>query len=164
MSTWLDDAEAQLEVEADQRQAIEGATDWKPEAGDVLKGTLMEGKYILTKFGWTHLINVMLQDGEVKTVWCGSKMLKDQLMTQHPAIGKGLAIKYNGKKQGKDYEYHDYVLSCEPVEGDTAEIRDEQRKERAAYWRAVQESAGEVPEVEEHTATSSEQAGLEDPF
>jgi len=159
--SWLDDAEAQLEIESEMQEAISGAVKWSPEAGDILKGTLIEAKFLVTKFGPTYLINVMDPDSKVWTVWCGSKLLNDALMTQHPEVGKGIAIVYKGKKQGKENEYHDYTMSSEP-----AETR-EQREARADFWRALKtEGVSDVYERNEptHTKTHSEEKDLEAPF
>jgi len=158
MNDWLDDAEAQLEIESGQQEALDDAKTWKPKLGEILKGTMIGAKYLPTKHGWTHLINVLDTDGQAWDVWCGSKLLKEGLMTKHPAMGKGVAIKYKGKKEGKDFEYNDYVFDCEPAQ------TKEEREERAEFWRALSQSSGEVSEVYEHKPTSSEQAGLEAPF
>lgn len=156
--SWLEDAEAQLEADGLTQEAISNATKWEPKTGDILKGTLIEAKYLVTKYGPTYLINVLDPDKQAWTVWCGSKLLKDQLMTQHPEVGKGIAIKYQGKKKGKEFEYHDYVMSSEPAESP------EKRAERADFWRQLA-SAG-VSEVVEHDAvpTHSQEQGLSDPF
>ncbi len=154
--SWLDDVEATIEVEHAEQEAIADATTWNPKEGDLLKGKLIGVKYINTKFGWTHLCHIVDNDGKAWDVWCGRTLLKNQLLEQMPALGKGIAIKYHGMKEGKEFKYHDYTLSCEPQTQD-------ERKASVLFFHGLM-NAESREEVQEVTQTASEAAGLEAPF
>jgi len=155
-ASWLDDAEAAIETEHAEQEAIGEANTWSPEAGDLLKGKLIGVKYINTKFGWTYLIHVMDAKEQVWDVWCGRTVLKNRLLEEAPALGKGIAIKYHGMKEGKEFKFHDYTLSAEPQDAD-------QQKASFAFFHALA-SAESAEDVKEITQTASEAAGLDAPF
>ena len=154
--SWLDDAENAIEVEHQHQEAIADATTWSPKEGDLLKGTLLEVKYINTKFGWTYMINLVDADKQAWTVWCGRTLLKNALLDKAPGLNKGIAIKYHGMKQGKEFKYHDYTLECEPQDAD-------QQKASHLFYHGLA-TAESREDAEELSQTASEAAGLSDPF
>lgn len=155
-SDWLDEAEEAIEVEHHQQEAIADAKTWTPDPGDLLKGTLIEAKYINTKYGWTYMVNIVDGESQAWTVWCGRTLLKNALLDQAPGLNKGIAIKYHGMKDGKEFKYHDYTMSSEP------QTPDEQKASHLFYHGLATAESRE--EVEEITQTASEAAGLSDPF
>ena len=160
MADWLDDAEAAIEVEAEEQKALSDSKEWKPKEGDLLKGKLIQGKHIITKYGPTYIINVQDKDGQVWDVWAKT-MIENQLLQQFPAIGKGIAIKFNGMKQGETYKYGEYIMSCEPHR-DADEVA-----EWAKFWRGLPSQSNDPTDVadrQDAAQTHSQQAGLEDPF
>jgi len=108
-----------------------GADKWQPDAGDILEG-------ILTKTGWYDggeydpslwLIIKDMEDDTSVRVYCPT-VLKNQVNEEAPAIGSGVAIRYEGRvtaeKSGR--KYHDYTLALVP-DKDGAVLRDH------AYWK-----------------------------
>ena len=156
-NSWLEDAEAALDTEAKQQALIGDAKKWDPEPNGLLKGVLLESKYFGTKYGFTWLLHVLDSDSQVWAVWGGRTMLKNAIEDQTPAIGKGIAIRYHGMKEGKEFKYHDYTLSCEP------QGSEELAANLLMYMSLIRAALeGQPPETDPQTA--SQIAGLSDPF
>lgn len=162
---WLDDAEAQLDADSMVTKALADAEDWKPEAGETLMGTLVEGRNIKTKYGPTYIMAVKTSDDEILNVWCGSKMLRNALLLAMPAVGSGVIIKYEGKTEGKKNNWHQYYMNAEP-HGDAAAF-----EKWAAFWTHLERvTAAGITETKTVTPIdssfngSSEQGDLTAPF
>ena len=107
------DVEALFEKEEADREKIGDAKTWKPKEGDIIHGTLLEGKWVNTKHGDTRVLNVEDKDGQVWAVWASAKMLADELDAKAPKIGSHISIKFSGKKEPKKeggYSYNLYQL------------------------------------------------------
>lgn len=165
---WLDDAEAGLEADSMVTKALAEAEDWKPDEGDVIAGTLVEGRNINTKYGPTYIMAVKTEDDEIVNVWCGSKMLRQALLLAMPAVGGGVIVKYEGKTEGKKNNWHQYYMNAEP-HADAAAF-----EKWSAFWihleRVSAASATEKKTVVpidpafNGSATGTSQAELEAPF
>lgn len=108
-----------------------GADKWEPEAGDVIEG-------IITKTGWydggeyTPSLWLMVKNIETEDsvrVYCPT-VLRNQVNEEAPAMGSGVAIRYEGRqlseKSGR--KYHDYTLALVPD-------KDGNVKRDNVYWR-----------------------------
>ncbi len=128
---WLDGVEDRLIKVEEEQSGIENAESWDPEPGDILKGTVIGGKIIPTKYGPAPIINI-LKDGEegsqVFTVWCSRSILRGRLAELAPKPGKGISVKYVGLKQPKKdgNAFHMYVMDVEESDHE--------------YWRDVQQA------------------------
>jgi len=116
--SWLDSVDDRLEkIEAEQ-DSIQNSKTWEPEPGDVLKGTVVGGAIVPTKFGPAKIVNVLEngeEGGQVFTVWCSRKIIADRLTALAPKPGKGISVKYVGLKQPKrdGNAFHMYVMDAE---------------------------------------------------
>ncbi len=116
MSEWIDDAEEMVNQQQQDQAKLGDTTNWNPEEGDILAGTLLEGKIVPTKYGDTHVMFVEDADEKVWMVWCGNTTLKNALLSQAPKPGNGVSIKFDGMKKatkpgGNDYKA--FYLACE---------------------------------------------------
>ena len=113
---WLDTADSQMDAEVAAQEKRASATTWKPSEGDTIKGILIDGDYVSTKHGDTHVLTVEDPDGKVWTVWCSAVLLLDAVVKLSPKIGKGISVKFDGKKPPKvagGYEWNAYYMTCE---------------------------------------------------
>lgn len=163
MGSWLDDAEAQLDADAAMTKELAEADDWKPEVGEVLKGTLLEGRNIKTKYGPTYIMAVKTDD-KILNVWCGSKMLREALLLSMPIVGGGVIVRYDGKTEGKRNNWHQYYMNAEPHPD--AESFDKW----AGYWTNLERvtlaalAAAPARNVQKPTFNGSADSELEAPF
>ncbi len=116
MSAWIDDAEAMVNKNQEDESKLENVQQWKPEEGDILAGTLLEGKLISSQYGPLYLMFVEDRDEVVWSVMCGNATLKNALLDQTPKPGNGVSIKFDGMKKatkpgGNDYKA--FYLACE---------------------------------------------------
>ena len=116
MNDWLDDAKKAV-GDSDGNGEKEYAETWKPEAGDMLAGTVVRGDFVPTSNGDTHLLVVRDDEtGKEYTVWCSSYMLKQQVIDLAPAMGSLIVIAFHGKKQSKkdpSRSFNDYTMKVE---------------------------------------------------
>ena len=144
------DGEAAVEKEEEKQSATADATTWKPETDDVLVGTLIDAKFIVGDYGPSLLLNITDKDTKTWAVWAGSKIIREAVREKAPAIGKGISIKYGGKKQPKKAganAYHVHFVQ--------AEASDEE------FWHDLYKTEfnqGQPP------AESTEPDGMSDPF
>ena len=152
--SWDDDAELLLEKEQADREKLSKTKTWKPDEGEILKGTLLEGKILDGEYGPCHIMNIEDADGEVWTVWAGNKLLKDALLDQAPKPGKGVSIKFDGvKKPAKPggREYKAFYMACEASDH--------------AYWRGVAQAfAAQSEDMNPAGGGGAPVEGLADPF
>lgn len=124
------DIDALLDAQAKKNEEERGASKWEPEAGDTLDG-------ILIKTGWydggdyepSLWLMVKDMDGVVHRVYCPTVLL-GQMREEMPAIGSGIAIRYEGRVQSEksSRKYHAYTLVLVPT-ADGEVLRD------YGYWR-----------------------------
>ena len=152
--SWDDDAEVLLEKEQADREKLSKTKTWKPEEGDILKGTLLEAKIIDGEYGPCRVLNIEDADGEVWSVWAGNKLLKDAVIEQAPAQGKGVSIKFDGVKQPSKpggREYKAFYMACEVTDH--------------AYWKEVSDAFyAHADEMNPAGGGGASLDGLADPF
>ena len=126
------DIESLLNQKAQENAEDRGAEKWEPEAGDTLDG-------ILTKTGWYDggeyapslwLLVKQLDSDETVRVYCPT-VLFNQVTEAMPAIGSGIAIRYEGRNEAKSgRKYHAYTFVLVPdAEGNV--------KQDPKYWQSA---------------------------
>lgn len=143
---WLDSAEQKMEDAAAVIEKRQGAETWKPKEGDVLQGTLLDGDYYVGgSHGPVHVLTIEDKDGKVWTVWCGSALLVKAMSDEAPKVGKGIRIKFDGKKPPSKpggYEWNAYYMVAEEADHE--------------YWNEkVQSHNGYVARKEEEATGGS---------
>jgi len=129
--SWFDEAQEEIELESSMAKQINDATEWRPEEGDTLKGTLLQVDAVITRYGTAFKIYVSEHaTGEVFQVFASHSMLKEELLAHAPSVGKGLVIRYDGKAEG-EYGKQTYYVVVERI----ADPDDEAARKAAA--RAV---------------------------
>jgi len=149
MPTDWDAARKAVEDKEESDSKISDAEVWKPGEGEILVGTLLEAKYVDTSYGPAHLMQIETPEDGVMTVWCSSKMLKDAVLDQAPAVGTWVSIKYGGKKEPKTEggrAYNAYYMQCGEADFE--------------YWHNLSRKTSNE-EASEQTTTDD---GNEDPF
>ena len=155
--SWLDGADDRLLETEKEQTALAEAENWSPEPGDMLHGTVVEGKIVSTKHGNSTIINVLdAETQKIITVWCSRFILKNLVSDLAPMPTKGISIKYVGLKQPSSdggNPFHMYVMDVEASDH--------------AYWETVHE-AFLVKQRQEGSApirqAPNPQDDLEDPF
>jgi len=112
--SWLDEAEAGLELEAEMGKAINDATEWKPEAGDSLLGTVRQIGAVVTKYGLAFKVWVEDEKKDMFQVFGSASMFKEEFLQSAPFVGGGVAIRFDGKGDGQ----YDKALWYVNAEGD----------------------------------------------
>lgn len=93
---------------------VQGAEGWKPNEGDTIVGTMQNitasnpGQY-----GIYPIVTLVTEEGELVNVHCFHQTLRNRLLEKRPRIGEKLAIRYNGRVQGKDKNrsaYYNYSV------------------------------------------------------
>ncbi len=78
---------------------------WAPEVGDSITGVIRRySEVTLEKSGLTLLCVVEEDDTEVKTIFCGSTVLKGEFVRLRPKIGERIFVRYLGTPAGKSYQ------------------------------------------------------------
>jgi hypothetical protein len=134
--SWIDDAETGLELEAEIGKKIADATEWKPEAGDMLVGTFVQLSSVITKYGTAFKLWIRDGKDEMFQVFASGAMLKEELLAAAPSVGMGIGIRYDGKAEG-EYGKQLYYVNCEvDLSSDEAES-DRQVIARKAFYEAI---------------------------
>ena len=109
MTDFFDKAEHEIS----QRKEAADAKTWEPQAGDVLKGALIEAKVVTTVHGPT-IMTVVKEHGtnDYYNVWAGRSRLKSEFLDVVPAIGSLIVLEYTGPKvaEKSGNTYHQYTL------------------------------------------------------
>lgn len=110
-----------------EHKAQEYATTWRPDAGDILTGTLEKMDTGETKYGECEIAHVRDGDGELMAVWLFHKVLRTEWDEAEPEPGDEVGICYHGQRDGSGYSYHNYTVEVERADG-TAETGGEDRE------------------------------------
>jgi hypothetical protein len=92
----------------------ENAPAWRPEEGDVIQGKVVNidlrpaGDYPAY---W--IITLEKADGEREAIHAFHSVLAQELQRIRPQVGHMIAVKYLGKKQGRNYSYANYKAATE---------------------------------------------------
>jgi hypothetical protein len=140
----LDDQKARDDEES-------GASKWEPKEDDVLSGYLIKtGWYDGGDYDPSMWLLVKDEEGDTHRVYCPT-VLHNKVTEEMPAIGSGIAIRYEGRVQGASRKYHSYTFGLVPDSGGKV-------KQDPKYWRehgVYRGSAGQ-------DSYSSSQAGAVD--
>lgn len=87
------------------------ATEWNPEPGDKLAGTIAAVEVIDTKNGAMPVLTITAPDGTDWRVAAGRTALRRQLVRCKVQPGDLIALKYAGLVESANgREYHDYIV------------------------------------------------------
>ena len=107
-------------TQLDQRLAALAArvavSEWRPEPGDTLAGTLAE---VLGPFGPGHKLVIETPSGPV-LCWA-SNYIKQEVRRMNARIGDLIAIKFDGKAESvRGAEYNRYYIAVDPMPATTS--------------------------------------------
>ncbi len=101
----------QKEDDAKRRLAEENTERWEPEAGDVLKGTFVEVKYLPTKYGIKPMAVVDEEGTDLMyEVWCSPTVLRSAMEDATPPPGTLIGIKFDGFIETPEGDYDGYNM------------------------------------------------------
>ena len=145
---------------------------WRPEPGSSLSGTMVGVEMIDPNGqGAYPVVTIRSEDGAEHAVHAFHSVLKRELARRRPKPGDPLAIKYEGKVQGAQREYHSYrVEGGQPKEVNWDSMLPEDERSSS-----VQQDPDSVPiassepfvppaSFEPKAAPSGDQYGDEPPF
>jgi len=127
----LSDIDKLLDNQSDKNEEERGAEKWEPKDGDQMSGYLLKsGWYDGGDYEPSLWVLIKDEEGETHRVYCPT-VLRNQVLEEVPAIGSGVAIRYEGKKPAKNNpqrSYHAYTFVLVPdSEGEV--------KRDFAYWK-----------------------------
>jgi len=109
----MTDVNEMLDNQAEKDKEERGAENWKPEPGEQLDGFIIKsGWYDGSEYEpslWFLLKDI---EGVTHRVYC-STVLRNQLVEEAPKMGSGIAVRYEGKKEGasgRTYKAWTFVL------------------------------------------------------
>ena len=135
-----------LDTKKQQADEERGADKWTPEAGDTITGFLMKtGWYTGGTYKPSLWLLVKTDEGDDVRVYCKT-VLFGQVCEEMPAIGSGIAIRYEGREASQaGRNYDNYTFALVPDENGNV-------KRNRAYW----EEAGKVPAKDVSTPDTGE--------
>lgn len=86
---------------------------WKPQAGDVLVGTVETYDTGFTPYGAVRTVIVMQENGERVSLWLSSTVLLDLFNRLKPKHGERIGLKYLGKDPKKHYHRYHLIVDRE---------------------------------------------------
>lgn len=113
--TLIADIDDLLNKQAQENEDERGADKWEPKSGDQLSGFIMKtGWYDGGDYEPSMWLLVKDEEGDATRVYCPT-VLRNQVLEEAPAIGSGIAIRYEGKKPvasnpKRSYHAHTFVL------------------------------------------------------
>ena len=147
--------EAAADVKATGDDSGERGTNWKPEEGDILQGTLESARIQPLTDGSMKILVTVNEYGtdEKYAVWIGDSpfMLKAKFIDESPAIGSLIYLTYEGKKPTKDgaREYKVFNLRAQTADRDLwMELAKEKlaREQQAAAGAGSPTASGVIPD------------------
>jgi hypothetical protein len=117
---FFDQADADLEAAQEADKAWDDATEWQPDKKKkqpaTLRGTMLDVKWISTKYGFSYLMLVRdFEDEDLYwKVWGSRSVIKSELETAAPARNSKVVIQWLGTQKGKNddsVEYHVYKVT-----------------------------------------------------
>jgi hypothetical protein len=125
MSSFFDDVESKMDQKADEDSQALSGTVWDPAEGEMLKGVLTRAEVAKTQHGRSLVLNVKnvgedtggIAAGETATIWGSRTVLKSALLREQPALGKPLAIRFDGSQESQSgNEFFMYTVLCEEAD------------------------------------------------
>ena len=147
-------AETEKTIKDDRENPRPDAINWKPEPGDILKGTFTNAKVANTKYGKALLVFITSVEGEDYEVWCTRTMLRSQMSDAMPKKDTMIAVQFHGmtsakREGGKDY--NDYTVRC--------------KESNPPAWHLLLDELDAKPAHQQASNTSSEHVAPDfDPF
>jgi len=105
-------------TQLDQRLAALAArvavSEWRPEPGETLAGTLVGVEEVMGPFGPGHKLVIETHSGPV-LCWA-SNYIKQEVRRMNARIGDLIAIKFDGKAESvRGTEYNRYYIAVDPM-------------------------------------------------
>jgi hypothetical protein len=92
----------------------ENAPAWRPEEGDIIEGKVVSiDQRPAGDYPAYWIITLEKDDGSREAVHAFHSVLEQELKRIRPQVGHRIAIKYLGKKQGRNYSYANYKAATE---------------------------------------------------
>jgi hypothetical protein len=122
MTSFFDDVESKMDEKAEEDSQALSGTVWDPAPGEMLKGVLTRAEVAKTQHGRSLVLNVKnvgdatggIESGETATIWGSRTVLKSALLREQPALGKALAIRFDGSQESQSgNEFFMYTILCE---------------------------------------------------
>ncbi len=126
----MTDINEMLDKQSEKNDEERGAEKWEPEEGDTLDGIILKtGWYDGGEYEPSMFFILKDMDGDTHRAYCPT-VLKNQLLELQQAMGTGIAIRYEGRKESKNSsrKYHAYTLV--PVPDKNGKV-----KRDSAYWK-----------------------------
>lgn len=127
--SWEEESEALAAKEREDAEKANSAVTWKPEPGDSVVGTLIEGFIFQGDYDPCPVMVIEDSDGVVHKVFCGNKVLKESVEAKEPKPGMGVRVTYDGMREptrpgGRAFKMFTLVVQ----ESDTEYWHDVRRK------------------------------------
>ena len=123
-----DAIDALLDTKKQEAEDAANAEKWDPDAGDTIRGYLVKtGWYTGGTYPPSLWLLIKTDDGDDVRVYCKT-VLRGQVLEEEPAIGSGIAIRYEGRETsqaGRKYDSYTMVL----IPDDEGNV-----KRDHAYW------------------------------
>jgi hypothetical protein len=125
MASFFDDVETKLDEKAEEDSQALSGTVWDPAPGEMLKGVLTRAEVVKAAGRRSIVLNVKnvgddsggIGTGETATIWGSRTVLKSALLREQPALGKALAIRFDGSQESKSgNEFFMYTVLCEEAD------------------------------------------------
>lgn len=143
----MTDIDKLLDAQAERDEEERGATKWKPEPGDTLNGILVKtGWYDGGEYSPSLWLLIKTMDGDTYRVYCPT-VLTNRLNEEEPAIGSGIAIRYEGRREAQNSarRYHAYTLALVPDKDGNVKTDPKYWHENGVYRAAAPKTAYGTP-------------------
>lgn len=92
----------------------ENAPAWRPEEGDIIEGKVVSiDQRPAGDYPAYWIVTIEKDDGTREAVHAFHSVLEQELKRIRPQVGHRIAVKYLGKKQGRNYSYANYKAATE---------------------------------------------------
>ena len=126
MSDFFDDLETKMDSKADEDSQALSGEQWDPAEGEMLKGVLTRAEVVKASGRRSIVLNVInrgddsggIAPGGTATIWGSRTVLKSALLREQPAIGKALAIRFDGSQESQTggNAFFMYTVLCEEAD------------------------------------------------
>jgi hypothetical protein len=126
MTSFFDDVETKLDEKAEEDSQALSGTVWNPDPGEMLQGALTRAEVVKAAGRRSIVLNVKnvgkedsggIAPGETATIWGSRTVLKSALLREQPALGKRLAIRFDGTQESQSgNEFFMYTVLCEEAD------------------------------------------------
>ena len=122
MTDFFDSLDEKMDEKAEDDAAALSGSVWNPEPGEMLEGVLTRAEVAKTQHGRSLVLNVKnvgdetggIGAGETATIWGSRTVLKSSLLREQPALGKALAVRFDGSQESQaGNQFFIYTVLCE---------------------------------------------------